>query len=360
MEGKLEEAYEIMDKFNLIKSNSIINYYELFNINKNDINDIVKKIKKMKILFHDDNKNTYLNIVKSNKEEFLQIYGEIQRCVLNADDILTNPEKKAEYDRNLEEEKEKNIMLKYYSNINNNTKSDIYRNETQTYQDNTPKKDNLTDRKKADLFFEEVYRKTNSLRYVVDIIKMMYSSTPNFDFIKNKDVREMVVNLINNKDEFSSFRRTVKSVRTKGITMPDNPKPIDYANNYLVRLYYIDNSFVEEALDEYIESVVISMAYSGKRKTHKAIENYCKNNDDSMFANEEVRDRITSFSKNDMYYILPNLYMCLETEKIARGRNWSFTKNKGNFSNFIDNIYVFEDEDIYRYKRKIERSEMRK
>ena len=203
MEGKLEEAYEIMDKFNLIKSNSIINYYELFNINKNDINDIVKKIKKMKILFHDDNKNTYLNIVKSNKEEFLQIYGEIQRCVLNADDILTNPEKKAEYDRNLEEEKEKekNVKLKYYSNINNNTKSDIYRNETQTYQDNTPKKDNLTDRKKADLFFEEVYRKTNSLRYVVDIIKMMYSSTPNFDFIKNKDVREMVVNLINNKDE---------------------------------------------------------------------------------------------------------------------------------------------------------------
>ena len=40
----------------------------------------------------------------------------------------------------------------------------------------------------------------------------MYSSTPNFDFIKNKDVREMVVNLINNKDEFSSFRRTVKSI----------------------------------------------------------------------------------------------------------------------------------------------------
>lgn len=311
-------------------NDNIIDYYDLFNLDKNDdIGTIRKKLHKLRVYMHPDSE---LHLPEFMRSYFSEIIKEFYNCI----DCFSSLSNRRNYDEKIKEFKAKKVVLEQEKKSQQEAEKQKEKNK---YQDDNSKKNNNKDYEKENnqhkeekenkdtssepfygkyhKHFSKNYKNTN-LETVKDSVMETYKKH-DFAFLKNS-----FNGILNSCDGWENrFSRGGRSaLRSMGLekvqgvikTFSNSGAANDVVFlNYLGYLYREDEEF-RESLEPFINACVVTLEKYDRKQVMDAIRYSVQDRDLHYFTNKDgARTNLKNNVNIDNIKYIP--YIVLASER---------------------------------------------
>ena len=272
---RLKEVLEILSRYN--PNQSVVDYYQLFNFNKNMTVDEIKaqiKAKRLQVLFHPDQINFVPN-------EYHTKYLQMIETVKDVVNTFDNFQNKEAYDIKLKEsemhQENNRNQENYYQNSNSYYYQKYNNNQNNSWEDKTEDLEEVKFQE-AIIINSEKY----GFEYTRNSILKIINSNSVSGFTRDNNARGMVASI--SKDKIMSF--LIKS------SQYDDPRNIttndQIVMNYLTDFIYNTSTLKQQAdyLEQASNATIMKYDLNGHYgQTNRALENFYNNGDAIGFTN---------------------------------------------------------------------------
>lgn len=334
---RLKQVLEILSKYD---NSKFVNYYELFNLDKNmsidELNNIIRK-NRLQVLFHPDQ-------IHFIPEEYHSKYLEVVEIVKNVIDTFSSYRNKEKYDSDLKEFLTNN-KSNNFNNKAGNDASSSYRSNS-SYNQSYSSRTSEANQNKSNEYQEDKTEDLDEIALVEAIV--LNSKKYGLDFTMKSLIDLIVINSVKGFTRDNGVREMVSSIPKDKILSIINESSLEDQDltvkqvvmNYMTDLMYKVPEYKQQIglIEQACAATFYKYDMNGyHNQTRNALFNYCVTGQVNLFTNDgNVRKYLAERGdiKNAEFYV-----KCALNKERKVNVNYSYNSVMANGGNFTD-MYV--------------------